>query len=164
MRQHNTQLGFSMLDLLIAMALISILAGIATPGINRWMTTYRLKSASTDIFSNMQLAKLGAVKENRPWSIDFTASGYQVLNGKGETVKDINFGEEYSGNILYKNPEGGGTVGQDPLIFNPNGTTNNIADGYVYITNQNNTGYYRVGPKYASGGIKVERWDGAAWK
>lgn len=87
------------------------------------------------------------------------------MNGNGDTVKDINFDEEYSGNILYKNPTGGDTIGENPLVFSPNGTTNNIAkEGFVYITNQNNTGYYRVGPKYASGGIKVERWDGAAWK
>jgi hypothetical protein len=128
------------------------------------MTTYRLKGASTDIFSNMQWAKLGAVKENRPWSINFTASGYQILNGTGATVKDIDFDKEYAGDILYKNPTGGDTIGQNPLIFNPNGTTNNVAEGYVYITNQNKTGYYRIGPKYASGGLKVEKWDGSAWK
>ena len=165
MRQYNTQRGFSMLDLVIAMALISILAGIATPNISRWMTIYRLKGASTDIFSNMQMAKLGSVKDNKSWSINFTESGYQILNGDGVPVKDIDFNKEYSGNILYKNPTGGDTIGQNPLIFNPNGTTNNVAkEGFIYITNQDNTDYYRVGPKYASGGIKVEKWDGAEWK
>jgi prepilin-type N-terminal cleavage/methylation domain-containing protein len=161
MSQHKSQRGFTVIDLVITLAVMSILAGIATPGINRWMSSYRLKSASTDLFSNMQMAKMGSVKENRVWSMAFTGSGYQVLDGEGEVVRSIDFNQDYSGKIIYKNPEAGDTVDTDPLTFNPNGTTN---VGWVYISNQDNTSYYRVGLQFASGGVRVERWNGSEWK
>lgn len=161
MSQYKSQYGFTVIDLVITLAVVSILAGIATPGMNRWMSSYRLKSASTDLFSNMQMAKTGSVKENRAWRIEFTDSGYQILNGLGNPVKSINFNQDYAGKIIYKNPTAGDSVDTDPLIFNPNGTTN---VGWVYISNQEETSYYRVGLQFASGGIRVERWNGSKFK
>jgi hypothetical protein len=34
---------------------------------------------------------------------------------------------------------------------------------YVYLSNEKNTGYYRVGV-LTSGSIKLERWDGSNWE
>jgi type IV fimbrial biogenesis protein FimT len=162
MSQYKSQYGFTVIDLVITLAVVSILAGIATPGMNRWMSSYRLKSASTDLFANMQMAKASSVKENRAWSMAFTDSGYQILNGDGALVKSINFNQDYSGKIIYKNPEAGSALPlNNPLIFNPNGTTN---VGWVYISNQEKTNYYRIGLQFASGVVRVERWNGSEWQ
>ena len=162
MSQHKSQHGFTMIDLVITLAVLSILAGIATPGMNRWMSSYRLKSASTDLFSNMQMAKTGSVKENRAWSMAFTGSGYQILNGSDQVVRSIDFNQDYFGKIIYKNPEAGLAIPlNNPLIFNSNGTTN---VGWVYISNQENTSYYRIGLQFVSGVVRAERWDGSDWK
>jgi prepilin-type N-terminal cleavage/methylation domain-containing protein len=161
MNPHSSQHGFTIIDLVITLAVMSILAGIATPGIHRWMSSYRLKSASTDLFSNMQTAKMGSVKENKSWSIEFTESGYQILDGEDNEFKSVDFNKDYSGKIIYKKPTAGDVVDTDPLIFNPNGTT---SVGWVYISNQENTSYYRVGLQFASGGVRVERWNGSEWK
>jgi hypothetical protein len=110
----------------------------------------------------MQLAKMGSVKENRSWSMNFTGSGYRILNGTGQEVRNISFNQDYSGKIIYKNPTAGDIIETNPLIFNSDGTTPTI--GFVYISNQGNTDYYRVGIKYTSGSIRVERWNGSEFE
>ena len=55
-------------------------AGFSAPHLQKWMRSYRLKGAVMDLHSNMQLAKANAVKENRPWLLQFDASGtYTVI-------------------------------------------------------------------------------------
>jgi len=59
---YNT--GFSLMELMIAIAIIGIMSGIAIPNIIGWLPDYRLRSATRDIVSCLQEAKLRAVKEN----------------------------------------------------------------------------------------------------
>jgi len=59
---YNT--GFSLMELMIAIAIIGIMSGIAIPNIIGWLPDYRLRSATRDMVSCLQEAKLRAVKEN----------------------------------------------------------------------------------------------------
>ena len=47
------------------------------------------------------------------------------------------------------------------IAFNPNGLS---GIGYAYLSNKSKSAYYRVGMLYATGSIKIEKWDGAQWK
>jgi len=71
MRTKKRELGFTMIELVIAVAIIAIMAAIAIPGFSTWLPNYRLKSAARDLYSNMQLAKIGAVRNNANWAIVF---------------------------------------------------------------------------------------------
>jgi type IV fimbrial biogenesis protein FimT len=68
--------GFTMLELVIAIAIIGILAAIAVPNIISWLPNYRLKSAARDLVSNFQKAKMEAVKANEDVIIQFTTGAY----------------------------------------------------------------------------------------
>ena len=67
--RRNT--GFTLMELMIVIAVIGILVGIAVPGIIGWLPNYRLRAAADDLRSNFQKAKLAAIKGNSTCAITF---------------------------------------------------------------------------------------------
>ncbi|MGD8985437.1 MAG: GspH/FimT family pseudopilin [Desulfobacteraceae bacterium] len=75
--------GFTLIELLVTIIILVILASIAIPAFSRWYPNYKLRSAATDLYSNLQWAKLEAVKENADCAVVFNAGAgtYQVISG-----------------------------------------------------------------------------------
>ncbi|MBW2129982.1 MAG: prepilin-type N-terminal cleavage/methylation domain-containing protein, partial [Deltaproteobacteria bacterium] len=65
MRFFKKQEGFTLLELIMTMVILAILATIAIPTFSVWLPEYRLKKAARDLYSNIQLAKMQAVRTNR---------------------------------------------------------------------------------------------------
>lgn len=63
--------GFTLLELIIVIALIGIISGIAAPQVSGVIPGYRVKSASQQIVSEMMLLKMRAINENRRHRIVF---------------------------------------------------------------------------------------------
>jgi Tfp pilus assembly protein FimT len=165
MLYYKKECGFSIVDLMITMAIIGAISAAAVPGLKRWSRNYNMQSAAMDLYAHMQIAKLGAVKENKAWTINFNPGGlvgYQVRNSAGKTVKTVDFSTWYNGEIQYGDPTATMTYPDTSFIrFNPNG----LSDiGHAYISNKSKSGYYRVGMLYATGAIKTEKWNGTQWK
>ncbi|MEW6671453.1 MAG: GspH/FimT family pseudopilin [Thermodesulfobacteriota bacterium] len=68
--------GFTVVELLVAIALVAIVTTIAIPSLIDWLPDYRLRSACHDLFSNFQKAKLNAVKQNVNTVVCFNDNGY----------------------------------------------------------------------------------------
>jgi len=88
--------GLTIIELVVVMCIVGVMVLIAIPNIGRWLPRYRLKSAARDVASNMQLARLGAIKDNREWSVLFDVNGqlYRVISDKGpdanwDTADDV---------------------------------------------------------------------------
>ena len=77
--------GFTLVELMIVIAVSAIIVMFAVPGVLGWMPNYRLKGAANDLYSNLQWAKLNAVKENKEWAVVFdTANGqYHICSDPG---------------------------------------------------------------------------------
>lgn len=119
--------GFSLIELLITIAIASALSAIAilyTPGV---VTGYKVRGATRLIYSDMQMARLKAIKEGKEWAVEFSGTTYCVKSKGVDAawtagcttaadiiVKTVDLANEYSG------------VGVVPTIsrieFNPNGT------------------------------------------
>lgn len=186
MQRRNKHSGFSLIELLVVLAILAILGGMVAPGLKSWMLRYRLKSAAMDLYSNMQLAKISAVKENSRWIINFNSSGtYDVIrcitatcNDPGGTEpndyqisKSVNFATDYSGDIRYGHPLSSSPFGVNPMIFLATGLTlpppiaaDGTGNGYVYISNNINSNYYRVGYDSAAAAIRIHKWNGTGWE
>ncbi|NNF98470.1 MAG: prepilin-type N-terminal cleavage/methylation domain-containing protein [Desulfobacteraceae bacterium] len=83
---RNTS-GFSLMEMMVVVAIVAITSAIAIPNLIGRLPAYRLSSASSDVLSVLQNARLRAVKEFANVVVDFDVPNnkYKVFldNGRG---------------------------------------------------------------------------------
>lgn len=123
------QNGFTLIELLVTIGLISVLAGIAFFSSQGMMDGYQVKGAARLVYSDMQMARLKAIREGKEWSVcvdpDGTFTSYVVRNSGGATVKTIDIASMYSGMTFSEN------LGTACFEFKENGTA---TSGTVTVT------------------------------
>lgn len=72
--------GFTLLEVLIVIALIGILSAIAIPNYISWLPNYRLKGAARDLYSAAMKARGEAVKRNTNCALTFNQTVAGVTN------------------------------------------------------------------------------------
>lgn len=148
--------GFTLIELLIVLSIFGILIAIAVPAFSSWIPEYRLKSAVRDLYSNMRLVKLAAIKRNTKCRLKYHSDpdGYTIADLK----KDIKLAD-YGSDVRFEGPAGQ-TFAVSTITFNSRGLSN---AGYAYLSNTANSSYYRVSP-LTSGSIKLQKWNGSSWE
>lgn len=190
----KTKCGFTLVELMIVMAIISLLAAVAIPAFFSWLPDMKMKAVARDLFSKMQQTRLLAIKENRNFAIFFDVPNnqYEVRHDYGPDGIPNNgsIGEgdgvcsplEILETIVLSNYGSGVTFGSGAATADvsatawPSGPVSYAGDlvtfnpkgtgnnGYVYVTNQNNVECIAVGT-LTSGATKIRRsLGGAAWE
>lgn len=180
------QSGFSLIELLVVVFIFGVLLAIAAPSFIGQRPRQDLKRLTREIVSDMQFAKISALKNSSAWVIQFNtaSSEYKLLRDDGaddtwntaddSVYKTVNL-SNYPG-VTFNIPTGYGEVSSEPnpneglldgvsftdnrVFFNSNGTS---VGGTVYISN-NNSDAFAVGSTSAAGGIKTWFNYGSGWQ
>jgi len=175
--------GFSLLEMLIVLAIALLLGGVAFPQLNRYWQSYRLDSAAQTLASNLELARYSAISKAVNVVVAFypTAFYYESFEDKnGNGIRDT--GEVLLGSfslprqIEFKgagllcppsNPSGPVTdpitFSNDRVVLNSQGKLN-AGLGVIYLQNAMNDAAaisYNI-----AGRMKTYRWDksSSSWK
>jgi prepilin-type N-terminal cleavage/methylation domain-containing protein len=134
LRVMTGRAGFTLIEMVVTLSIFSVLVAIAIPTFTSWLPGYKLKSAARDVFSNMQLAKLEAIKRNS--SCTFTIDNpnqYTVTHTGGNKVVRLS---DYDDSISFIN------TSTSPITFTSRGFAN--PSGSVLLTNTQNTATYTI--------------------
>ncbi|MBW2144069.1 MAG: prepilin-type N-terminal cleavage/methylation domain-containing protein [Deltaproteobacteria bacterium] len=77
--------GFTFMEIMLVLVIVAILTAISIPAVMKWLPNYRLKRASRDLYSRLQLTKMAAIKTNTVCAVVYNPAGnsYQVLSDPG---------------------------------------------------------------------------------
>lgn len=164
--------GFTLVELITTVLILGVLASFAIPAFSNWLPDYRLRNTAQELYSNMQLIKMIAIKENNIYRLVFTSGDndfYIMERPDGTVEKTINLNHDESscdvffgcGDATKAATVSGGPVPDDGVSYTYNKATFNSRglgkSGYIYLTNGKGTAY-AVGT-WSSGIIVLKKWD-----
>ncbi len=148
--------GFTIIELIVVMAIFAILAAIAAPNISQWMSSSEYRNTSQQFLQVLQKARARAITENRQFRVDFDLAGddaysYKLSRGdrpaKSTVFTDL---ETWQDSAIPNSVALRGTLActgtaDITFTFNPNGTAG--TPNYICIFDRNNMAAqrYRVG-------------------
>jgi|Deesub1362B_J571_1020462.scaffolds.fasta_scaffold25967_1 prepilin-type N-terminal cleavage/methylation domain-containing protein len=174
--------GFTIVEFLVVIAIIAIIGALTGMYLLKYGPMYELKSQARILYSEIQNAKISAIRSQEQWGFVFNeaSNSYTIYSASGD-----NDFSTTGNNILYKtinlnvskytinfghgaatSQVGGGAFGAGDDITYTNeilvlGTIGNSTQGNVYLQNDRGD-TYSVGTNMF-GNISLRRWNGTGW-
>ena len=158
-RLDNNKAGFTLIELMIVIAVSGILLGIAVPNFADHLRKVSLQNAAYQINSDLHIAKSQAIRSQVDCSINFDQINDQYALTTPNRTVDLS---AYRGDVTFTgNPDASADTFSNIVTYNSRGVCSSA--GQVYLTNQDNI-IYRIQTS-AAGGISVKRWNssGGSW-
>ena len=124
--------GFSIIELLIVIAIIAVLTTFAVPAFFKYTANANLKSATREITSDFMKCRAKAIAENVVYRIVFDTVGDSYEIGKGDSAspfaplapRQIKYLSNFGSNVEYDTGNADFTFGQN-CYFQTRGTVTN---------------------------------------
>jgi prepilin-type N-terminal cleavage/methylation domain-containing protein len=142
--KKRTQSGFSLIEVMVTMAIIGILTAIAIPSYLSWKPGYKLRDSVSQVRGDLNRAKMRAIETRKQCQIVFPADGsgtYQINDGNRmmnsndwgslDKAGKLVSGVPFRNRTLTSSPQG--TIGNAVTVtFSPRGTATNKTINTVY--------------------------------
>ena len=75
--------GITVIELMVVLAIIALMGILMAPAIGEWMDNYRIKQATRDVVSTLQLARMRAISARLEYRVVFNVANerYQLERG-----------------------------------------------------------------------------------
>ncbi|MDH4060383.1 MAG: GspH/FimT family pseudopilin [Aquincola sp.] len=80
--------GFTLIELIVAMAVLAIIAVVAAPAFGEYFATQRVKSAAEELLTDFQYARMESVQRNAAVAVNMASNGYTITQG-ANTLKSV---------------------------------------------------------------------------
>ena len=139
--------GFTLIEVIIVVAIIGIMTAIAIPSISSWLPNYRLKGAARDLYGAAMKAKGEAVKRNVNCALTFGQDGNAyivyadansnfIFDGGDTSIQQV---KEWPKQVSLNDVNFDDTSGNPTIAFRPNAIPidngGGLANGTVSLTN-----------------------------
>lgn len=161
--------GFSLIELVVVLILISLSIALVTPSLSRFSTTVELKGAAKKISAILRYCRSEAVNKGQTYQalLDSNLREIRVQSTALKEEKDEK-GEGKGSEKTYSLPEGirmkevdipssQNTSGYPRIEFYPNGGS---SGGAILLDTQDRTGY-KIKVDFLTGMVKVEKVEGS---
>jgi prepilin-type N-terminal cleavage/methylation domain-containing protein len=144
--------GFTLIELIVTIAIVMIMASIAVPSFLSWLPRQRLRTAVTDLVADINSTKLNAIKENQNRAVVFNTATDRYFICSDDGANDVwdgpisNGGDDTAVKVVRLTDLGSGirlvAVGPGNFVqFNSRGLSNAIQ---IDVTNMTGAPSYRV--------------------
>jgi len=169
---NKAEAGMTLIELVIVVAVAALLMVAVTAYSVPWLQKEAMRSATFDVQTHMQLARIEAVSRNRPcrFVVDTGQAKMEVYDGNGTpltTVDDILLHDaDLPSNVTFTDPLSGSAVTLESLgsgvyqtVFASDGV---VTSGSGAVKLHGGESYSQVSV-FAAGGVQVAKWSGSAW-
>jgi len=131
--QNRGSQGLTLVELILCLAILGVLLAIASPLLAQFSTGYKLRAATRELATDLQFARLLAVKENRSFQVICSSNSYQVVRiSDGFVAKARDFSTDYpevtlNGPVVNFNSRG--NAGSQTITVSNFATTKTITVG-----------------------------------
>lgn len=91
-RLNSSRQGFSLIELMVVIAIVGVIAGISAPPIFRYVNSNRLQTHADRLAADLQYARSLSISRGEILRFASTPNGYQLTNPvTGDLIREKNF-------------------------------------------------------------------------
>ncbi|NOY52511.1 MAG: prepilin-type N-terminal cleavage/methylation domain-containing protein [Deltaproteobacteria bacterium] len=86
---HRASSGFTYIELIITISIIALTLAFVAPSLETYSQSQKVKNTAREIYTNLQLARMAAIEENKTVDIIFSLNPAAAMSIQDSTGRDV---------------------------------------------------------------------------